>query len=42
MCQLSNVASWVRSGVLALPIYGLLTFVGTLTHQPDPNSDFEA
>jgi hypothetical protein len=38
----SNIASWIRLGVLALPIYGLLTSFGTLTHQPDPNSDFEA
>lgn len=34
--------SWICAGLLALPIYGLLTFWGTLTHQPDPNTQFEA
>jgi hypothetical protein len=38
----STIASWIRLGVLALPLYGLLTFFGTLTHQPDPNTDIEA
>jgi hypothetical protein len=33
---------WIRPGMWALPLYGLLTFAGTLTHQPDPNTDFEA
>ena len=37
-----NIASWVRIGALALPVYGLLTLWATLTHQPDPNADFEA
>jgi len=37
-----NITNWIRIGLLALPIYGLLTFWGTLTHQPDPNADFEA
>lgn len=38
----SGAYGWIRVGVWALPIYGLLTFWGTLTHQPDPNTDFEA
>lgn len=38
----SHHTTWIRLGLLALPIYGLLTFWGTLTHQPDPNTDFEA
>lgn len=33
---------WLRLGLLALPAYGLLTFWGTLTHQPDPGADFGA
>lgn len=37
-----NVAVWVRIGLLALPIYGVLTFLATLTHQPDMNADFGA
>ena len=27
--------------MLTLPVYGLLTFFGTLTHQPDPDTYFE-
>jgi hypothetical protein len=34
--------AWIRLGLLALPVYGLLTFWDTLTHQPDMNADFEA
>lgn len=41
MLQQSAV-HWIRLGLLALLIYGLLTFVSTLTHQPDPDTDFEA
>lgn len=37
-----NVTNWIRLGLLALPVYGLLTLWGTFTHQPDPNADFEA
>jgi hypothetical protein len=36
-----NVGAWVRIGLLALPIYGLLTLWTTFIHQPDPNADFE-
>jgi hypothetical protein len=34
-----NVGVWIRAGLLALPLYGLLTFWTTLTHQPDPSTD---
>ena len=37
-----NVGAWVRIGLLALPMYGLLTLWTTFIHQPDPNADFEA
>jgi multisubunit Na+/H+ antiporter MnhC subunit len=37
-----NVGGWVRVGLLALPLYGLLTLWTTFIHQPDPNTDFEA
>jgi hypothetical protein len=33
---------WIKAGVWALPVYGLLTLWATLTHQPDPTTDFEA
>ena len=39
---MENIRSWVRAGVWLLPIYGVLTFYATLTHQPDPGTDFEA
>jgi hypothetical protein len=38
----ANTASWIRLGLLALPVYGLLTFWSTLRPQPNPNEDFEA
>jgi hypothetical protein len=31
-----------RLGVVALPVYGLLVFLTTLTHQPDYGTDFRA
>jgi hypothetical protein len=37
-----NVGTWVRVGLFALPLYGLLTLWTTFIHQPDPNTDFEA
>ena len=37
-----NVGTWVRIGLLALPLYGLLTLWTTFVRQPDPNTDFEA
>ncbi len=36
-----NVGTWVRVGLLALPVYGVLTLWTTFIHQPDPNADFE-
>ena len=36
-----NVGAWVRVGLFALPLYGLLTLWTTFIHQPDPNADFE-
>lgn len=36
------IERWIRIGVLALPVYGVLTLASTLTHQPDPTSDFPA
>ena len=38
----ANTANWIRTGLLALPVYGLLTFVDTLTHEHDRDTDFEA
>jgi hypothetical protein len=29
-----------RLGVVTLPVYGLLVFLSTLTHQPDYRTDF--
>ena len=37
-----NIGAWVRTGLLVLPLYGLLTLWTTFIHQPDPNTDFEA
>jgi hypothetical protein len=37
-----NVSAWVRTVLLTLPLYGLLTLWTTFIHQPDPNTDFEA
>ena len=37
-----GASGWIRAGVWALPLYGLLTLWTTFTHQPDPNADFEA
>lgn len=33
---------WTRVGLLALPVYGLLTGWATLTHQPSAQDDFPA
>ena len=38
----ANTDSWTRAGLLALPVYGLLTLWATFTHQPDQGADFEA
>src|ERR687894_2769257 len=34
--------NWIRAGLLALPISGLLTMWSTLTPQPNPSTEFEA
>jgi hypothetical protein len=36
-----NVGRWVHVGLLALPVYGVLTLWTTFIHQPNPNADFE-
>jgi hypothetical protein len=36
-----NVGRWVHVGLLALPVYGVLTLWTTFIHQPDPNANFE-
>jgi hypothetical protein len=38
----ANTASWVRAGLLVLPIYGLLTFWATFTHEPNRQTQVEA
>lgn len=37
-----NTINWIRIGLLALPISGLLTAWATLTPQPNPVTEFEA
>ena len=37
-----NTANWIRTGLLALPLYGLLTFWATLDPQPDQSTNYEA
>ncbi len=37
-----NTANWIRLGILALPLYGFLTFLASLHPQPDPSKDLEA
>ena len=31
---------WIRTALIALPLYGALLFSGTLTHQPDYKTQF--
>ena len=38
----TNITNWIRTGLLALPVYGLLTFWSTLDPHPDQNKDPEA
>ena len=38
----ANTANWIRAGLLALPIYGLLTLWATFTHEPDRQNQVEA
>jgi hypothetical protein len=37
-----NTINWIRIGLLALPISGVLTAWATLTPQPNPSTEFEA
>jgi hypothetical protein len=37
-----DTANWIRLGLLALPLYGVLTFWSSFDPQPDPNTDYEA
>jgi hypothetical protein len=37
-----DTANWIRLGLLALPLYGMLTFWSSLDPQPDPNTHYEA
>ena len=38
----ANIGGWIRVGVWTLPVYGLLTFWATLTHEPDRQNEVEA
>ena len=38
----ANIGAWIRIGVWALPVYALLTFWATLTHEPNRQTDVEA
>ena len=40
--RLPEITNWIRLGLLALPLYGVLTFWSSLDPQPDPNTDYEA
>jgi hypothetical protein len=40
--SLPNIINWIRIGLLALPISGLLTTWSTLIPQPNPTTEFEA
>jgi hypothetical protein len=37
-----NIINWIRIGLIALPISGLLTMWSTLIPQPNPTTEFEA
>jgi hypothetical protein len=32
----------IRLGIVAIPVYGVLVFLSTLSHQPDYRTDFHA
>jgi len=38
----ANISGWIRIGVWALPVYGVLTFWTTFTHEPDRQTQVEA
>ena len=37
-----NTTRWIGIGLLGLPLYGVLTFFGSINPQPDPNTHYEA
>jgi hypothetical protein len=37
----ANISNWIRAGLFALPVYGLLTVWSTLDPQPDQTRDPE-
>ena len=37
-----NTTRWIAIGLLALPLYGVLTFLASIDPQPDPNTHYEA
>jgi hypothetical protein len=37
-----DTTNWIRLGLFALPLYGVLTFWSSLDPQPDPNTHYEA
>src|SRR5215211_2361701 len=38
----TDTTNWIRLGLFALPLYGVLTFWSSLNPQPDPNTEYEA
>src|ERR671916_610583 len=38
----ANILGWIRVGVWALPVYGVLNFWATFTHEPDRQTQVEA
>ena len=38
----TNTGSWIRAGLLGLPLYGLLTLWASREPQPDPDTEYEA
>jgi hypothetical protein len=40
--SIPNTTRWIGIGLLALPLYGLMTFFSSLNPQPDPNTHYEA
>jgi hypothetical protein len=38
----ANIGGWIRTGVWALPVYGVLTFWATFTHEPNRHTEVKA
>jgi hypothetical protein len=38
----TDTTNWIRVGLFALPLYGVLTFWSSLEGQPDPSTHYEA